>query len=158
MKDITRFLPDIVIRVAVYILESLYIYELCIKEDFGTPSGVCAFGGRIYTQERKKERKKERKMVSYCKKYSTPLQTAITVTFYHYLRSYRDIDRLGNWARKWGMRFQHVKCNMMQLTRKHSNKIKASYTLEGTVIENVDIIWDTILKGPVTTVQVHVRY
>ena len=38
-----------------YILESLYIYELCIKEDFGTPSGVCAFGGRIYTQERKKE-------------------------------------------------------------------------------------------------------
>ena len=54
---ITRFLPDVVIRVAVYILESLYIYELCIKEDFRTPSGVCAFGGRIYTQERKKERK-----------------------------------------------------------------------------------------------------
>ena len=30
----------------------------------------------------------------------------------------RDIDRLGSWARKWGMRFQPVKCNMMQLTRK----------------------------------------
>ena len=29
-----------------------------------------------------------------------------------------DIDRLGYWARKWGMRFQPVKCNMMQLTRK----------------------------------------
>ena len=30
----------------------------------------------------------------------------------------RDIDRLGCWARKLGMRFQPVKCNMMQLTRK----------------------------------------
>ena len=28
----------------------------------------------------------------------------------------RDIDGLGSWARKWGMRFQPVKCNMMQLT------------------------------------------
>ena len=33
------------------------------------------------------------------------------------LKLQRDIDRLGNWARKWGMRFQPVKCNMMQLTR-----------------------------------------
>ena len=41
------------------------------------------------------------------------------------LKLQRDIDRLGNWARKWGMRFQPVKCNMMQLTRKHSNKIQA---------------------------------
>ena len=38
------------------------------------------------------------------------------------------------------MRFQPVKCNMMQLTRKHFNKIPASYTLEGTVLENVDNI------------------
>ena len=52
----------------------------------------------------------------------------------------RDIDRLGNWARKWGMRLQPVKFNMMQLTRKHSNKIQASYTLEGAVLENVDSI------------------
>ena len=29
-----------------------------------------------------------------------------------------DIDRLGSWSRKWGMRFQPVKCNMKQLTRK----------------------------------------
>ncbi|MEW8544545.1 MAG: hypothetical protein AB2693_13535, partial [Candidatus Thiodiazotropha sp.] len=29
-----------------------------------------------------------------------------------------DIDRLGNWARSWGMRFQPVKCNIMQITRK----------------------------------------
>ena len=38
------------------------------------------------------------------------------------------------------MRFQHVKCNMVQLTRKHLNKIQASYTLEGAVLENVDNI------------------
>ena len=41
----------------------------------------------------------------------------------------RDIDRLGSWERKWGMRFQPVKCNMMQLTRKRIKKIHASYTL-----------------------------
>ena len=45
----------------------------------------------------------------------------------------RDIDRLGSWARKWGMRFQPVKCNMMQ-------KIHASYTLEGTNLENGESI------------------
>ena len=33
------------------------------------------------------------------------------------LKLQRDIDRLGNWARKWGMRFQPVKCNIMQLTK-----------------------------------------
>ena len=32
------------------------------------------------------------------------------------LKLQKDIDRLGIWARKWGMRFQPVKCNMMQLT------------------------------------------
>ena len=52
----------------------------------------------------------------------------------------RDIDRLGSWARKWGMRFQPVKCNMNQLTRKRITKIHASYTLEGTDIENVESI------------------
>ena len=56
------------------------------------------------------------------------------------LKLQRDIDRLGNWARKWVMRFQPVKCNMMQLKRKHLNKIQASYTLEGAVLENVDNI------------------
>ena len=48
--------------------------------------------------------------------------------------------RLGCWARKWSMRFQPVKCNIMQLTRKRTNKIEVPYTLEGTVIENVDFI------------------
>ena len=38
------------------------------------------------------------------------------------------------------MRFQPVKCNMMQLTGKMTNKIQASYTLEGTVLENVENI------------------
>ena len=56
------------------------------------------------------------------------------------LKLQRDIGRLGNWARKWGMRFQPVKCNMIQLTRKHLNNIQASYTLEGAVLENVDNI------------------
>ena len=50
----------------------------------------------------------------------------------------RDIDRLGRWARKWGMKFQPVKCSMVQLTNKRSSKIQANYTLEGTVLENVE--------------------
>ena len=52
----------------------------------------------------------------------------------------RDIDRLGSRARKWGMRFQPVKCNMMQLTRKRIKKIHASHTLEGTNLENIESI------------------
>ena len=52
----------------------------------------------------------------------------------------RVIDRLSSWARKWGMRFQPVKCNMMQLTRNRIKKIHASYTLEGTDLENVERI------------------
>ena len=34
------------------------------------------------------------------------------------LKLQKDIDQLGCWARKWVMRFQPVKCNMMQITRK----------------------------------------
>ena len=51
-----------------------------------------------------------------------------------------DIDRLGSWARKLGMGFQPVKCNMMQLTRKRIKNIHASYTLEGTDLENFESI------------------
>ena len=47
----------------------------------------------------------------------------------------KDIDRLGSWARKWGVRFQPVKYNMMQLMKKLTHKIQASYTLEGTVLQ-----------------------
>ena len=36
------------------------------------------------------------------------------------------------------MRFQPVKYNIMQLTKKLIKKINAVYSLEGTVLENVD--------------------
>ena len=52
----------------------------------------------------------------------------------------KDIDQLGKWARKWGIRFQPVKYNIVQLTRKRIKKINAVYSLEGTVLENVDNI------------------
>ena len=58
----------------------------------------------------------------------------------HTMKLQRAIDRLGSWARKWGMRFQPVKCNMMQLTRKRIKKIHALYTLQGTDLENVESI------------------
>ena len=45
------------------------------------------------------------------------------------LKLQRDIDRLGSWARKWGMRFQPAKCNMMQLTNKRSSKIRLTTPL-----------------------------
>ena len=51
-----------------------------------------------------------------------------------------DINHLGCWARSWGMKFQPVKCNIMQITRKRIKKINASYSLEGTVLENVEKI------------------
>ena len=51
-----------------------------------------------------------------------------------------DIDPLGSWARKWGMRFQSVKCNIMQFTGNWIKKINASYNLEGTVLDNVENI------------------
>ena len=56
------------------------------------------------------------------------------------LKLQRDIGRLDCWARKWGRKFQPVKCNMMQLTRKRIKKIHASCTLEGTDLENVESI------------------
>ena len=56
------------------------------------------------------------------------------------LKLQKDIDQLGCWVRKWGMRFQPVKCNMMQITRERIKKIHASYTLEGMVLENVESI------------------
>ena len=56
------------------------------------------------------------------------------------LKLQEDIDRLGCWARKWGMRFQPVKCNIVQITRKRIKKINASYNLEGTVLDNVETI------------------
>ena len=60
-----------------------------------------------------------------------------------------DIDRIGCWARSWGTRFQPVKCNIMQITRKRIKKFNAYYSLEGTVLENLgvtitnDLKWNT---------------
>ena len=51
-----------------------------------------------------------------------------------------DVDRLSCWARKWGMRFQPDKCNIMQITRKRTKMINASYNLEGTVLDNLENI------------------
>ena len=52
-----------------------------------------------------------------------------------------DIDRLGSWARKLGMRFQPVKCNMMQLTRKW---IKRELTLK--TLKALKIPWSNNYK------------
>ena len=38
------------------------------------------------------------------------------------------------------MRFHPVKCNIMQFNRKRIKKINAVYSLQGTVLENVDNI------------------
>ena len=53
------------------------------------------------------------------------------------LKLQKDIYCLGILTRKWGVTFQPVKYNMMLPKNKH-NKIKASYTQEGTVLENVE--------------------
>ena len=52
----------------------------------------------------------------------------------------KDIDRIGSWARKWGVRFQPVKCNMMQLTNKSTSKTQASYKHELLCWKNVESI------------------
>ena len=46
-----------------------------------------------------------------------------------------NINKLGEWARKWGMRFQPVKCNMMKLTRKRKHHIDYNYKLEGAKLQ-----------------------
>ena len=58
------------------------------------------------------------------------------------LKLQKDTDQSGCWARKWGEIFHPAKCNMMQITRKRIKKKKmhAPYTLEGTVLENVESI------------------
>ena len=56
------------------------------------------------------------------------------------------------------MRFQPVKCNVMQLTRKRIKNTHASYTLEGTDLENVESIkylGETIISD--LTWNTHVR-
>ena len=55
-----------------------------------------------------------------------------------------DIYRLDFWARKWDMRFQPVKCNMMQLTRKRIKKIHASYIADLEKVESIKYFGVTI--------------
>ena len=50
------------------------------------------------------------------------------------------VDTFGSWARKWGTRFQPVKCNIMPITRKRIKKVNASYNLERTDLDNVEYI------------------
>jgi hypothetical protein len=50
-----------------------------------------------------------------------------------------DITTLGKWAKTWGMRFQPIKCNIMQIHRKR-NHINYKYYLEGTELEILDSI------------------
>ena len=57
------------------------------------------------------------------------------------------------------MRFQPVKCNIMQITRKQIKKVNASNSLEGTALENVekikylgvtianDLKWNTLVSN-----------
>ena len=52
----------------------------------------------------------------------------------------KNIDQLDKWARKWATRFQPMKCNIMQLIKKQIKKINAVYSLEGTVLKNIDNI------------------
>ena len=51
----------------------------------------------------------------------------------------KDIDQLGYWARKWGMRFKPAKCNMMQITWKRIKK-KPMLHILWRDLENVENI------------------
>ena len=54
------------------------------------------------------------------------------------LKLQRDIDRLGSWARKWGISTRQMQHDAAD--NKRSSKIQANYTLEGTVLENIESI------------------
>ena len=47
----------------------------------------------------------------------------------------KDVDILRRWVRNSGTRFQPVKYNIIQITRRRTNKIQTSNTLEGTVLK-----------------------
>ena len=67
----------------------------------------------------------------------------MTVFTFEKLRTHSNFRKIQmNWdaGQGNGMRFQPVKCNMMQITRKRIRKIHASYPLEGTVLEYVENI------------------
>ena len=47
------------------------------------------------------------------------------------LKLQKDIDQLGCWARKWGMRFQPVKCNMMDANNKETDQKDPCFIYSG---------------------------
>ena len=53
------------------------------------------------------------------------------------LKLQKYIDQLSKWARELSIRFQPVKCNMMQVARIRIKKVNAVYSLEGKVLQNV---------------------
>ena len=71
-----------------------------------------------------------------------------------------DINRFGFWARKWGMRFQPVKCNMMQLTavvlqeelesvqRRAARFVTGNYNYETRSMTGilVQLKWESLMK------------
>ena len=48
-----------------------------------------------------------------------------------------DIDLFRALGKEFGHEVSAVKCNIIQITRKRIKKITASFTLEGTVLDNV---------------------
>ena len=53
-----------------------------------------------------------------------------------WIKLQEDTDRIGSWARSWGIRFQPIS-NLMQITRKLIKKINASYTVELQWLEHL---------------------
>lgn len=49
-------------------------------------------------------------------------------------------DHFGKWAMKGNTRFQPLKCSMIQLTGKRNNKAIVTFSLEETVLDDVDRI------------------
>ena len=49
----------------------------------------------------------------------------------------RDIEQLGNWAKRWNMRFEPTKSKIMHITRKTRHKAHHLYSLQNTAIESV---------------------
>ena len=49
----------------------------------------------------------------------------------------RDIEHLGNWAKRWNMRFESTKSKIMHIRRKTRHKSHHLYSLQNTAIESV---------------------
>lgn len=54
----------------------------------------------------------------------------------------RDLDRLFQWSVKWKLEFNVKKCKALTVSRSIHNKVKFSYSLNGSIIESVDSFRD----------------